>query len=80
MLDKVHVATVFQDGYTRVLIYLDGSIEISQTGKTIALDTVTVDGLIIIREREMLKKVSSIQDRLRASDVSLADWVAGMVE
>lgn len=56
MLDKVHVATVFQDGFTRVLVYLDGSVEVVQNGTAIAIDTKTVDELIVVREREMLQK------------------------
>ena len=56
MLDKVHVATVFESGYTRVLIYLDGSIVVSSLGESIALSTETVDKLAAVRDREMLKK------------------------
>lgn len=57
MLDKIHVATVFESGYTRVLIYLDGSIVVSSFGESISLSTETVDKLIAAREREMLRKV-----------------------
>ena len=39
MLDKAHVATVFESGYARVLIYLDGSIVVSSLGESIALST-----------------------------------------
>lgn len=56
MLDKVHVCTVFRDGFCRVYIYLDGSIEVVEGGVTIQLDTKTVDELIAVRDREMLRK------------------------
>jgi hypothetical protein len=56
MLDKIHVVTVFENGFIRVLIYLDGSIEVVQSGTTIPLSTETVDRVIAERKREMLRK------------------------
>lgn len=58
MLDKIHVATVAQDGYTRILVYLDGSIEVVQFGNSIAINTEVVDRLIEVRDRETMKRVN----------------------
>ena len=56
MLDKIHVASVFESGFTRILIYLDGSIEVIHFETTIQLAKETIDELITVRDREMLRK------------------------